>query len=93
MLEKDKMITGILIGIFLPVVLYALFYLIMQVSGSYVSETLTEKLILLLIGINAFFMRHFMVKREQDQIGKGILLVTFLGAIVYVIYYYAGAIV
>jgi predicted secreted protein len=93
MLEKDRMITGVLIGIFLPVVLYALFYLIMQVSGSYVSKTLSEKLILLLIGINAFFMRHFMVKREQDQIGKGILLVTFLGAIVYVIYYYAGAIV
>lgn len=93
MLEKDKMITGILIGILLPVVLYALFYFIMQVSGIYVTETLSEKTILFLIGINAFFMRHFMVKREQDQIGKGILIVTFLGAIVYVIYYYAGAIV
>lgn len=89
MLNKDKLITGIFIGAALPSALFTMFYLIMDnaAPGS-MHSGMIEKTILLFIGLNAVVMHHFMVRREQDEIGKGILLITFVGALVYVTYYY-----
>lgn len=89
MLNKDKMITGVIIGAALPASLFSMFYLIMEnaAPGS-MHSAMVEKAILLFIGLNALVMHHFMVRREQDEIGKGILLTTFIGALVYVTYYY-----
>lgn len=87
-LNKDRFLTGVVIGLVLPAVIYAMFYLSMEASGKYVTSTISEKMQLFLIAVNAIVMRQFMVKREQDNIGKGILLVSMLGTVAHFIYYY-----
>lgn len=88
MLEKDKIWVGAIIGILLPVAIYTIFVLGMDMADRYVTSTTAEKFQLVLIAINAIVMRQFMVKRNQDNIGKGILLVTFLGVILHMLKYY-----
>jgi len=88
MLDKDKMWIGIAIGIIVPTVVYGIFYLGMEMAGKYVDSTMSEKMQLVLIAINAILMRQFLIKREQDNIGRGILLVTFIGVMWHFIHYY-----
>lgn len=88
MLEKDKIWVGAIIGIVLPVAVYTIFILGMDMAGNYVSNSISEKFQLVLIAVNAIIMRQFMIKRNQDNIGKGILLVTFLGVILHMLKYY-----
>lgn len=88
MLEKDKLWIGIVIGILLPVAIYTIFILGMDLAGRYVTSEISEKFQLVLIAVNAIVMRQFMIKRNQDNIGKGILLITFVSVIFHMIYYY-----
>lgn len=88
MLNKDKMWIGVAIGVVVPSVVYAIFYLGMEMAGNYVSIAISEKMQLVLIAINAILMRQFLIKREQDNIGRGILLVTFIGVMWHFIHYY-----
>jgi hypothetical protein len=89
-LRQDRFITGVIIGIILPAVVYFLFVLSMEASGKVVTSTISEKMQLFIIAVNAVVMRQFMVKREQDNIGRGILLVTMLGAVFHFVYYYTN---
>ncbi len=89
MLEKDKIWVGVIIGILLPVAIYTIFILGMDMADRYVTTATSEKFQLVLIAVNAIVMRQFMVKRNQDNIGKGILLVTFLGVILHMLKYYS----
>ncbi len=88
MLEKDKIWVGAIIGILLPVAIYTIFILGMEMADRYVTTMISEKFQLVLIAVNAIVMRQFMIKRNQDNIGKGILLVTFLGLILHMLKYY-----
>lgn len=92
MLEKDKVWVGIIIGIVLPVAIFTLFIVGMDMADRYVTSTISEKFQLVLIALNAIMMRQFMVNRNQDNIGKGILLVTFIGVIVHMLKYYTDVI-
>tara|TARA_R110002050_G_scaffold102774_1_gene211577 strand:+ start:12444 stop:12722 length:279 start_codon:yes stop_codon:yes gene_type:complete len=88
MLEKDKFWIGIVIGTLLPIAIYTIFALGMEMADRYVSNEISEKFQLVLIAVNAIVMRQFMIKRKQDNIGKGILFITFATVIAHVIYYY-----
>lgn len=88
MLEKDKIWVGLVIGILLPLAIYTIFILGMDMSDRYVSSEISEKFQLVLIAVNAIVMRQFMIKRNQDNIGRGILIVTFLGVMLHMLYYY-----
>lgn len=88
MLNKDTLWVGGLIGILVPATIYTIFSLGMEMAGVYITLEIREKMQLLLFGVNAVLMRQFMVKRHQDNIGRGILFVTFLGVIAHVLYYY-----
>ena len=88
MLNKDKLWVGVIIGIVVPIVIYAIFYLGMEMTNNYVSTQVSEKMQLVLIAVNAILMRQFMIKREQDQIGRGILLITFVGVMLHLLKYY-----
>lgn len=80
--------VGVVIGILIPLAIYTIFILGMDLAEVYVTREISEKMQLVLLGVNAVLMRQFMISRKQDNIGKGILLITFLGAIVHVIHYY-----
>lgn len=88
MLEKDKVWVGLVIGTLLPLAIYTIFILGMDMADRYVSSEISEKFQLVLIAVNAIVMRQFMIKRNQDNIGKGILIVTFLGVMLHMLYYY-----
>jgi len=92
MLDKDRFGTGLLIGILVPLGLYALFYVSLEASGRYMTGTISENMQLFTIAVNAFLMRWFLVKREQDNIGRGILLITLLFALGHFSYYYTDLI-
>ena len=89
MLNKDKLWVGVVIGTLVPIVIYAIFYLGMEMANNYVTSHISEKMQLVLIAINAILMRQFLIKREQDHIGRGILLVTFIGVILHFMKYYS----
>lgn len=89
MLKKDSIWVGVLIGLCLPLVLYGFIQLSLEMTGKYIGGRFDENLQLFLIAVNAFFMRHFMVKREQDQIGKGIMGVTLLMVLIHVAFFYS----
>ena len=88
MLDKDKMWVGIVIGIALPLAFYTMFILGMEMAGRYVTNETSEKFQLVLIALNAIVMRQFMIKRNQDNIGRGVLLITFIGVILHMLHYY-----
>tara|TARA_B100000780_G_scaffold269426_1_gene228221 strand:+ start:742 stop:1035 length:294 start_codon:yes stop_codon:yes gene_type:complete len=88
--RKDSMLIGIVIGLVLPAIGYAIFYLGMDVADKFISARASENMQLFLIALNAVVMRQFMVKREQDNIGKGILMVTMAAALIHFIYYYSN---
>ena len=91
MLEKDRFFVGLLIGILLPTAIYTIFILGMDMADRYVTNEISEKFQLVLIAVNAIVMRQFMIKRNQDNIGKGILFITFVAVIIHMVFYYSGA--
>jgi len=88
MLEKDKIWVGLFIGTVLPLAIYTIFILGMDMADRYVSSEISEKFQLVLIAVNAIVMRQFMIKRNQDNIGRGILIITFIGVMLHMLYYY-----
>ena len=79
-----------LIGIIVPVILYVMIYLVLDLSGITMGlgTALSEKVQIMLVAVNAILMRQFLVKRNQERTGRGILLITFAMVIAHLIYYY-----
>ncbi len=79
---KDTVWNGCTIGLFIPLLPGVLVWFLMQ------NVTALKHADLLLIGcvaINAFLMNYFF-KKNKDNIGRGILSVTFLWAFVFFFY-------
>ncbi len=86
MLKKDNWTLGILLGLFLPVIMYGLIYGIMLIlgrtpAGSFVLRDSTMMLLALFSNMLSF--RYYMVKLKYDRTGRGILLITFAYAFVF----------
>ncbi|MAX80292.1 MAG: hypothetical protein CL843_08965 [Crocinitomicaceae bacterium] len=91
-LREDSFFTGLIIGLLLPVGLFFLGQEILELMDKEMTESLGEKLQLFLFAVNAIMMRQFMIKREQDKIGRGILVMTMILVFSHVIYYYTSLI-
>lgn len=89
MLKKDNWILGIILGIVLPVAIYLLVYMAMmqwgQIEGS-PGRVFMKKSTMQLIGIfsNMFTFRYYMVNLKYDKTGRGILLITFVWAGIFI---------
>ena len=85
-LKKDSMLTGVLIGIALSVLFYALLYftdvLVFNSLGSHIVSR-PQYLYLLSIVINLFPVKYYFVNKKMDKTGRGILLVTCVLGLVY----------
>jgi len=78
-LEKDNIVTGIIIGLVTTSLLYFLMGVIidmMEVIPVWLKNPRTPFLIALIP--NLFLFRYFMVNKRQDKIGRGLLLTIFL---------------
>ncbi len=81
MLNKDNLTLGLLIGIVLPVLVYALVIAVLipygQVDGVIYAPRPKVPFLVAIVA-NLFPFRFFMVSKKHDRTGRGILLVTFL---------------
>lgn len=88
MLNKDRYWVGIVVGIILPLIIYIIFSESMTLMNRYLSNEISEKFQLVLIAINVIIMRQFMLNRQQENTGKGIFIITFIGVIIHLLIYY-----
>ena len=83
--KRDKLVSGLLLGLLLPLALYGIMVGLLQWQGKFFGPNFHENCQLLLIAVNALIMRHFMLTRDQENIGKGVLGATFIWLFYYVI--------
>ncbi|MEJ2594266.1 MAG: hypothetical protein P8100_03870 [bacterium] len=86
LLNQDNYLLGIAIGLALPVIFYALLYLLdMGVVAAFGQHMLRkqEYLLLLSIAINLFPIKYYFVNLQFDKTGRGVLVITFVKTLLY----------
>jgi len=88
-LKKDSLILGIIVGTVLPAVLFGILYSLSSIFAPIGKDYLVKFPTLVLIAIfpNLFTLRYYLLTLKLDKTGRGILLVTFVFAILYFIFY------
>ena len=87
-LRRDSLWMGILIGILCPALIFGLIELIIFIIGKNFERVAVieiQKILLLSVIPNLFFFFHYLLKLKYDLTGRGILLATFLIAILFTI--------
>lgn len=87
-LRRDSLGMGILIGTLCPALIFGLIELILFIIGKNFERIAVieiQKIILLSVIPNLFILRHYLLKLKYDLTGRGILLSTFLIAILFTI--------
>lgn len=87
-LRRDSLGMGILIGFLTPALIFGVIELILFVIESYFEKVAVvdiQKIILLSVIPNLFILRYYLLKLKYDLTGRGILLVSFLIGILFVI--------
>lgn len=96
-LRRDSWGMGLFLGSFVPAitfgVLCGIIALFAVIFGHSAKEILTieliKKLILLSIVPSVFIMRHYLLKLKFDLTGRGILVITFVIAILFAVLEFA----
>ena len=86
MFNRNTVWFGALIGILMPLALYALLYGAMQLYNDLAEYPLAfnERILQLLSPvINLFFIHYYFVTKKYEDTGRGLLLVTFIFVIAY----------
>ncbi len=94
-LRKDSYVLGVLIGIILPAVLFGILYGIFAIvvkanpdillNNPNIVKSLIPKFILIAMIPSLFVLRHYLLNLKYDKTGRGIVIATFVLAIVFVI--------
>jgi len=84
-LKKDSMILGIVLGVILPALLFAILYFLSRIFAPAGKVYVVQLSIIVLLSIfpNLFTLRYYLKTLKFDRTGRGILLVTFIFAILY----------
>ncbi|MBP5412991.1 MAG: hypothetical protein J6Y47_07040 [Bacteroidales bacterium] len=88
--KKDAIWFGMLLGLVIPAILYGILY---AVSLALMPQNATEPvlktgtIILVALFPNLLILRYYLVKLNLDKTGRGMLLSTFILAMVYFVYY------
>ncbi len=81
MLNKDRWVLGIVIGILLPMMMYGIVLMILIPHGNvenliYLDRPKVPALVAIFSNLLPF--RYYMVNKKYDRTGRGVLLVTFI---------------
>lgn len=95
MLKNNNILTGAIIGLFLPLVVFGIIFLIISVSGidnaedaeGFGSYFKMSNIMLLSIAVNLLPFRYFMVNLKYDKTGRSILLVTMAYVVVFFFFF------
>ena len=81
---KDNILTGVLVGVFIPIVLYVV--LLTFLEYMFVGNPLRESTLqVIALFANFPLLRITLTKYQKDRLGRGILLSTFVMAIWYIV--------
>lgn len=89
-LRSDSMIMGAVLGIIVPLISFGILYgieMIIEQSTGKKNVLTLENIALVSIFVNLATLRFYLLKLKFDRTGRGILIVTFLLAIVYFAYF------
>jgi len=91
-LRKDSFWMGLLLGALIPAFIFGLLELILlflpyQIKDANVFSL--QRLILISIIPNVFLLRYYLLKLKYDLTGRGILAVTFIIGIIFIIIEFA----
>ncbi|HAS36215.1 MAG TPA: hypothetical protein DCS15_06990 [Flavobacteriales bacterium] len=89
MIKKDHLITGLVLGLLVPPLVFLIVYLPNETKGNYLTNAFFENLALMSIFFNGLAMWIVMNGFKLDKTGRGILLVNLMYALLFVIYFYA----
>lgn len=88
-LRRDSLPMGLFIGFICPAVFFGILYgivvLVQHQTGALNIEKMVQKLILLSVIPNVLLLRYYLVKLKYDLTGRGILLVTFVIAMLFAV--------
>lgn len=88
-LKKDSFVLGIALGLLMPMIIFGVLYsAIGLIKSFYMADLLQGTVLLVSIFMNMFTLRHYLLKEKFDKSGRGILLATFVYAIVYFYLYF-----
>jgi hypothetical protein len=89
MLKKDNIVLGIIIGLVLP----GLFYAILSVAALFIKTGPAwtrpfepDKMMLLAVFINLLPIRLYFVNWKFDKTGRGVLIITFILVIAFFLF-------
>ena len=87
MLKKDNFIFGLLLGTLIPLIVYVLLeeVVTIEVNGETQPRFDQATNLVLALVANVLPFRQYMQKGNYEKTGKGILLVTFIFSIAYMI--------
>ena len=90
--KKDSLIFGVAIGLVLPFAIWGILTIILDVLVN--TEILLENRVkdstlqLIAIFINMFTLRYYLLKVKYDKTGRGVMLATFVLAIIYFVFFF-----
>jgi hypothetical protein len=84
-LKKDSMLLGFILGAIIPPVIFIILYfsnkyLSVAFDKDHILEDNTVKLVSIVL--NIFVFRYYLVKEKVEKTGRGVLLATFIYALV-----------
>jgi cytochrome bd-type quinol oxidase subunit 2 len=88
-LRRDSMGLGIIIGILFPGILFGILLTLSTFFAPEGKDYLIKLPTLILVSVlpNLFTLRYYLIKLKYDRTGRGILLTTFVFAILYFFIY------
>jgi len=81
LLNLDNTFYGLFLGLFFPALLYGLMYALTRLRPE-VPFNLDTLMVIAIAG-NVILFRYFMVKKELDNTGKGMLMATVIYAFIF----------
>ena len=89
--KRDSFLLGIILGIVLPAIVFGiLYFLSISFPNTETGRQVLRDSTLMILGIvpNAILLRYYLVVLKADKTGRGILFVTFIFAIIFIIFFY-----
>ncbi|MCF8332010.1 MAG: hypothetical protein K9H84_06125 [Bacteroidales bacterium] len=85
--RKDTFTLGIILGLLVPAVLFVIIYYTNQYFEQLANKNFlkTNTIMLVSIVLNVFVLRYFLTHKDRDKTGRGVLMVTFVYAILFFI--------
>jgi len=88
-LNNDEYSLGVLLGLIIPVPTALVFTILIRLSQNYLHVfTRARDMDMLLLGlaVNLIVMRYYLVKRKFEKTGKGLLILTVVLIILFLIF-------